>query len=998
MDSSPISSAGKIKHDTVKSGERVAELKSIVRDSSVGEIASKFRGQSLAESRVGFEQKQNKIKQRERLLRRALYYFQLNKLKEQKAASLETNENSAKPPDASANVKTEEFIPPLPDVQAFWKATDLATKSNDSLPSPLPRRSTSPAPQAPNVYSPVRFVSSGPAPLLSVSKKAVPTQVTPDGNNNRCLSPVPRRRSVSPVPFMSQERAVSPFPPTLSRMNSFTADKFTMKDLEEALENSGISKDTVKPEDWEIWQTAIASAVEDQRNGAIPADLSLSRLSSQSQDAAADQDQDHDHREDVHVFRANSLSPDHHNDNDNDDVIPILNEQNLIFTPTKLTFPILEEPGGSANETENSSPYESRKEVTQGKEEGLFSESFGGEEKKENKNEEKTEENEEKDNNHNENEEEDKNHNEIPTAVQKDDSASLLEIREDNTKDESVIVQTEKQEEREEREESNAGDHSERSTNVLSEIVEGEPELSHELEPNVEESENVLIDKEVENNEGLRTSEPEAAEQKITPEKAPVISAERTQSLEDEAKAREEILPRVESDEQDEDDDEEDFSQLDQLPTDDVPSTKKSSTITEPTNNVPVETILIFDKSISSPARPIFASTGEPSPEELISQSVSGSISQNPLRETKEGPKKQKKEEEKLEFVSLVFEKQMSNSLPAAPIHAAATTGFSRSQESSQANQTKPEITSRSHVSLPPLSVEAIPQNVKQTDPEDLTPSKMDSAQKKQYFERQRAIADSDDEIEEISENHESGMESNNQQFPSPARTQQPLSSENLIASVNKAKSLKESVLSSSSSSSSAASSPISSPVGKTPSRRPTFLKEVGTPEQKTFVQSFSAAMDSDDELLEIDQKNRKHHVTKPKEEENNEDDDEDFSQLDNESTSNATSNFTNFPASNSVTNSTVSKSRPEVKAQSTAQSVPQSFPKEDKLVESTAQGVAATADDESRNSSSSYLTMLAFGLLFVLIFFILSYYSSFGNGESTTPSDQSIPIPSKEL
>jgi hypothetical protein len=932
MDTSPISSTGNIKHDTVKSGERVAELKSIVRDSSVGEIASKFRGQSLAESRVGFEQKQNKIKHRERLLRRALYYFQLNKLKEQKAASLETNENSVNPPDASANVKTEEIIPPLPDVQAFWKATDLATKSNDSLPSPLPRRSTSPAPQAPNVYSPVRFVSSGPAPLLTVSKKAVPTQVTPEGDNNRPLSPVPGRRSVSPVPFMSQERAVSPFPPTLSRMNSFTTDKFTMKDLEEALENSGISKDTVKPEDWEIWQTAIASAVEDQRNGAIPPDLSLSRLSSHSQDTAADQDQEHDHHENVHVFRANSLSPDHHNDNDHDDVIPILTEPKLIFTPTKLTFPILEEPGGSANETENSSPYESRKEENQAQEEGL-SETVGDAEN----NEEKTEENDEH-NNH---------HNEISTAVQKDDFVPLLETNKDNAKDEAVIVQIKKQEEREERIEGDPSEH------YVSEIVEEDPELSHEWEQNVEESENVVNDEEVENNEDLRTSEPEAAQAKIIPANDHFTSAEKIQSREDQTQAKED---HIESDE------EEDFSQLDQLPTD-VPSTRKSSTIAEPTSNAPVETILIFDKSISSPARPLFASTSEPSPE-VISQTAPASISKNPLPETTEGPKKEKKEEEKLEFVSLVFQKQMNNSLPAAPIHPAATPGFSR-QESSQANQNNSEITSRSHVSLPPLSVAETSLNAKQTDPEDLTPSKMDSAQKKLYFERQRAIADSDDEIEEISENHESGMESSNQQFTSPARTQQLLSSENLIASANKAKSVKETVMSSSSSSSSAASSPISFPVGKTPSRRPTFLKEVGTPEQKTFIQSFSAAMDSDDELLEIDENNRKHHITKPKEEENDEDEEEDFSQLDNEPTSVA------FPASNSGSNNAVSKSLPIVKEQSTAQLVPRSIPNEDELVESTPQG---TSDDESRNSSSSYLTMLAFGLLFVLIFFILSY------------------------
>lgn len=200
MSLSPASKEN-VKHDMQKSNQRVAELQSIQRDLTVTEIASKFKGKSLVESRVQFERKQSQITQKDRLLMRAIFYFQANKRESLKGRqSLQLNPAA---PAASYKINNEEEVK-LPEalskLQSFW-TTNRTT------------------------------------PTKGVSHRSADIQLD--------LSP---RRT-----------------PNFRRVST--------KDFEEELAENGISRNTLCEEDWEHWQKAIASAVEDQKNGEFP-DLS----------------------------------------------------------------------------------------------------------------------------------------------------------------------------------------------------------------------------------------------------------------------------------------------------------------------------------------------------------------------------------------------------------------------------------------------------------------------------------------------------------------------------------------------------------------------------------------------------------------------------------------------------------------------------------------------------------------------------------------------------
>lgn len=197
MSLSPASQE-KVKHDMQKSNQRVAELQSIQRDLTVTEIASKFKGKSLVESRVQFERKQSQITQKDRLLMRAIFYFQANKRESLKGR--QSLQLKASAPAASYKINNEEEVK-LPEalskLQSFW-TTNRTT------------------------------------PTKGVSHRSADIQLD--------LSP---RRT-----------------PTFRRVST--------KDFEEELAENGISRNTLCEEDWEHWQKAIASAVEDQKNGEFP--------------------------------------------------------------------------------------------------------------------------------------------------------------------------------------------------------------------------------------------------------------------------------------------------------------------------------------------------------------------------------------------------------------------------------------------------------------------------------------------------------------------------------------------------------------------------------------------------------------------------------------------------------------------------------------------------------------------------------------------------------
>jgi hypothetical protein len=254
----------KIKSDLIKSTERVAELKSIHRNSTVGEIASKFTGQSVAESRVNFQQKQRNISQRERILQRAMYYFQLNKKRDQNKLSIDTDAGEIRTPDASANTtpKGPEYIPSLTSVQSFWKTNELASKSSDRSVSPLPRRSMSPTPDI-HTYSPVRFISP---PRRSISP-------TPNSQGNE-QSPSRTPNEVRSTTYVkhSYVGSATPF--------SQPIEKVTSKDVEDTLAKVGISRKSVNAREWAMWKEAIAAVVEDEHKANITGDIGMGRSNS----------------------------------------------------------------------------------------------------------------------------------------------------------------------------------------------------------------------------------------------------------------------------------------------------------------------------------------------------------------------------------------------------------------------------------------------------------------------------------------------------------------------------------------------------------------------------------------------------------------------------------------------------------------------------------------------------------------------------------------------
>ena len=136
MATTPISSPDKTKHDVLKSTERVAELKSIQRDLSVTEIASKFKGNSVIESRVTFQQKQRKMSQKDRLLMKTILQFQNNRKELRKSLRIETNPS---PASTGYNTTTEDdfSLPePLSKLQTFWSGHDTTPTTDASHRTP----------------------------------------------------------------------------------------------------------------------------------------------------------------------------------------------------------------------------------------------------------------------------------------------------------------------------------------------------------------------------------------------------------------------------------------------------------------------------------------------------------------------------------------------------------------------------------------------------------------------------------------------------------------------------------------------------------------------------------------------------------------------------------------------------------------------------------------------------------------------------------------------
>jgi hypothetical protein len=129
--------AEKVAYDLLKSNERVAELQSISRDASVSQIASRFKGKSLAESRQDFQKKQRKINNEDRLLKLAMFYFQLNKQKsDNKTITAKDDCKKVVENTDCERVKDSEQSPvPVKELKAFWnvnKSSPHSVSSNNS--------------------------------------------------------------------------------------------------------------------------------------------------------------------------------------------------------------------------------------------------------------------------------------------------------------------------------------------------------------------------------------------------------------------------------------------------------------------------------------------------------------------------------------------------------------------------------------------------------------------------------------------------------------------------------------------------------------------------------------------------------------------------------------------------------------------------------------------------------------------------------------------------
>jgi hypothetical protein len=132
--------ADKIAHDLLKSNERVAELQSISRDASVSQIASRFKGNSVAESRLDFQKKQRKINSEDRLLKLAMFYFQLNKQKsDKKISAAKDNDNGLKVSIVDKTDREQEVGQspvPVKELKAFWNVNKSSPQSISSNRSP----------------------------------------------------------------------------------------------------------------------------------------------------------------------------------------------------------------------------------------------------------------------------------------------------------------------------------------------------------------------------------------------------------------------------------------------------------------------------------------------------------------------------------------------------------------------------------------------------------------------------------------------------------------------------------------------------------------------------------------------------------------------------------------------------------------------------------------------------------------------------------------------
>jgi hypothetical protein len=235
----PSSKNSAEKYDLLRSEERISELRSIQRQSSVGEIAMKFGGKSLVESRQDFQSKQRNSSQKELLFRGAIHYYQYNK------------NNTVDRKGIKDIISRKQYYVPSPTKKSaqelVQKIPSLAASSSDHAQESLAK------------------ISKERSSRLSSLENVSVSQIQSKFESKRPVNSGKELRSVSSDDYEVVERVVD-FPTDVELPG---VELKTLEDFQSFLCDFGLDSETIDAADLKDLMVAFESAIDDERNGTL---------------------------------------------------------------------------------------------------------------------------------------------------------------------------------------------------------------------------------------------------------------------------------------------------------------------------------------------------------------------------------------------------------------------------------------------------------------------------------------------------------------------------------------------------------------------------------------------------------------------------------------------------------------------------------------------------------------------------------------------------------